>query len=122
MPPSSRCPNIAHACVRKEHDCERAHHPSYSTEAERASGVLRCADFTAMLPDWPIARSRAHRTRLIGERLHVLQDDLVNHQGQPIALVIAETLEGSKARVLRLVRVTYAAEPADTDIRRRPSR
>jgi hypothetical protein len=28
-----------------------------------------------------------------GERLHVLQDDRVNHQGQPIALVIAETLE-----------------------------
>ena len=29
----------------------------------------------------------------VGERLHVLQDDRVNHQGQPIALVIADTLE-----------------------------
>jgi xanthine dehydrogenase YagR molybdenum-binding subunit len=29
----------------------------------------------------------------VGERLHVLQDDRVSHQGQPVALVIGESLE-----------------------------
>src|SRR5438046_2720016 len=29
----------------------------------------------------------------VGERLHVLQDDRVHQQGQPIGLVLAETLE-----------------------------
>src|SRR3954452_3445984 len=50
-----------------------------------------------------------------GERLHVLQDDRVNHQGQPIALVIAETLEQA-IHVAALVRVTYAPETPTTDM------
>ena len=53
----------------------------------------------------------------VGERLHVLQDDRVNHQGQPIALVIAETLEQAN-HAATLVRVTYAPETATTDIAR----
>ena len=51
----------------------------------------------------------------VGERLHVLQDDRVNHQGQPIGLVIANTLEQA-SHAARLVRVTYAADTAITDI------
>jgi xanthine dehydrogenase YagR molybdenum-binding subunit len=51
----------------------------------------------------------------IGERLHVLQDDRVNHQGQPIGLVIAETLEQA-IHAATLARVTYAPETAITDI------
>ena len=45
----------------------------------------------------------------------MLQDDRVNHQGQPIALVIAETLEQAN-HAATLVRVTYAPETATTDI------
>jgi xanthine dehydrogenase YagR molybdenum-binding subunit len=53
----------------------------------------------------------------LGERLHVLQDDRVNHQGQPVALVIADTLEQA-IHAATLVRVTYAAETGITDISR----
>ena len=53
----------------------------------------------------------------IGERLHVLQEDRVNHQGQPIALVIAETLEQAN-HAATLVRVTYTSETGITDISR----
>ena len=47
----------------------------------------------------------------------MLQDDRVNHQGQPIALVIAETLEQAN-HAATLVRVTYAPKPGSTDISR----
>ncbi|MGI6853716.1 xanthine dehydrogenase family protein molybdopterin-binding subunit [Mesorhizobium sp. 1B3] len=50
----------------------------------------------------------------VGERLHVLQDDRVNHQGQPIALVIAETLEQA-THAATLVHVSYAPENGSTD-------
>src|SRR5437016_4185974 len=53
----------------------------------------------------------------IGERLHVLQDDRVSHQGQPIALVIADTLEQA-IHAATLVRVTYASERGTIDISR----
>jgi xanthine dehydrogenase YagR molybdenum-binding subunit len=53
----------------------------------------------------------------VGERLHVLQDDQVSHQGQPIALVIAGTLEQAN-HAATLVRVTYAPETGTTDISR----
>ena len=55
----------------------------------------------------------------VGERLHVLQDDRVSHQGQPIALVIAETLEQA-THAATLVRLTYASEVGDH--RRQPCR
>src|SRR5918998_1495367 len=53
----------------------------------------------------------------VGERLNVLQDDRVSHQGQPIALVIADTLEQAN-HAATLVRVTYAPETGTTDITR----
>ena len=45
----------------------------------------------------------------------MLQDDRVSHQGQPIALVIAGTLEQAN-HAATLVRVTYAPESGMTDI------
>jgi xanthine dehydrogenase YagR molybdenum-binding subunit len=51
----------------------------------------------------------------VGERLHVLQDDRISHQGQPVALVVADTLEQAQYAAT-LVRVTYAADRAATDI------
>jgi hypothetical protein len=54
---------------------------------------------------------------LTGERLHVLQDDGVSRQGQPIALVIADTIERAQ-HAATLVRATYVPEQAITDIPR----
>jgi xanthine dehydrogenase YagR molybdenum-binding subunit len=47
--------------------------------------------------------------------LHVLQDDRVNHQGYPVALVIAETLEQA-THAATLVRAAYASEAGALDI------
>ncbi len=61
-----------------------------SAAAERAPGIL--AVLTHL--NAPRLAYRAHKGAVdphVGERLHVLQDDRVSHQGQPIALVIAES-------------------------------
>ncbi|WP_416981452.1 xanthine dehydrogenase family protein molybdopterin-binding subunit [Streptomyces sp. T028] len=50
-----------------------------------------------------------------GERLHVLEDDRVRFHGQPIAVVVATTLETAR-HAARLVRVEYDAEPPSTDL------
>src|SRR3954449_6986146 len=87
-----------------------------STGAERAPGVLSVLTHR----NAPRLAYREHKGGVdpdVGERLHVLQDERVNHQGQPIALVIAETLEQAH-HAASLVRVTYAPETASTDIPR----
>jgi xanthine dehydrogenase YagR molybdenum-binding subunit len=87
-----------------------------STAAQRASGVLAVLTHR----NAPRLAYRPHKglpDPATGERLHVLQDDRVNHQGQPIALVIAETLEQAN-HAATLVRVTYADEAGITDISR----
>jgi xanthine dehydrogenase YagR molybdenum-binding subunit len=84
--------------------------------AERAPGVLAVLTHR----NAPRLPYRAHKAPVdpdVGERLHVLQDDRVSHQGQPIALVIADTLEQAN-HAATLVRVTYAPETATTDITR----
>src|SRR5215207_1267047 len=87
-----------------------------TTAAEAAPGV------TAVLthrnaPKLPYAPHKGFTDPEVGERLHVLQDDRVVHQGQPIALVIADTLEQASHGAM-LVRVTYAPETGTTDITR----
>jgi xanthine dehydrogenase YagR molybdenum-binding subunit len=87
-----------------------------SAAAERAPGVVAVLTHR----NAPRLAYRPHKGApdpAIGERLHVLQDDRVSHQGQPIALVIADTLEQANHAVT-LVRVTYAPETATTDITR----
>src|SRR3954451_19849057 len=84
--------------------------------AERAPGVVAVLSHR----NAPRLAYRPHRgvpDPATGERLHVLQDDRVSHQGQPIALVIADTLEQANYAAT-LVRVTYAPETAVTDITR----
>jgi xanthine dehydrogenase YagR molybdenum-binding subunit len=84
--------------------------------AERAPGVLAVLTHR----NAPRLAYRPHKgftDPAVGERLHVLQDDRVNHQGQPVALVIAETLEQA-AHAATLVHVSYAPETAMTDISR----
>lgn len=85
-----------------------------SAAAERAPGVIALLTYR----NAPRLAYRAHKALVdpdVGERLHVLQDDRVSHPGQPIALVMADTLEQA-THAVTLVRVTYVPEPATTDI------
>src|ERR1044071_9099728 len=90
---------------------------SIDTEAaERTSGVIAVVTHR----NAPRLAYRPHKGApdpRVGERLHMLQDDRVNHQGQPIALVIADGLEQA-SHAATLVRVTYAPERGRTDIGR----
>jgi xanthine dehydrogenase YagR molybdenum-binding subunit len=54
----------------------------------------------------------------VGQQLLPLQGDLVQYEGQPVALVIAETLEHA-SEAARLVRVTYRRLSFETDFNRR---
>jgi xanthine dehydrogenase YagR molybdenum-binding subunit len=85
-----------------------------SAAAERAPGVVAILTHH----NAPRLAYREHKALVdpeVGERLHVLQDDRVSHQGQPIALVVAETLEQAN-HAATLVRVAYAPETGTTDV------
>jgi xanthine dehydrogenase YagR molybdenum-binding subunit len=87
-----------------------------SAAAERAPGVVAVLTHR----NAPRLAYRPHKGAVdpaVGERLHVLQDDRVSHQGQPIALVIAETLEQANYAAA-VLRVAYAPETATTDVTR----
>src|SRR3954447_12741377 len=87
-----------------------------SAAAERAPGVAAVVTHLNA-PKLPYRPHKGLVDPEVGERLHVLQDDRVSHQGQPIALVVAETVEQAQHAVA-LVRVTYAAETGTTAIAR----
>ncbi len=55
-----------------------------------------------------------------GERLHVFQDDAVRFFGQPVAVVVATTLEAAQ-HAASLVKVSYDAEKPSTDLTRSPA-
>jgi xanthine dehydrogenase YagR molybdenum-binding subunit len=87
-----------------------------SAGAERAPGVVAVLTHR----NAPRLAYREHKAAVdpdVGERLHVLQEDRVSHQGQPIALVVAETLEQAN-HAATLVRVTYTPDTGATDITR----
>ena len=111
-----RVPNVAHAAVVRSTIANGRIASIDTAEAERAPGVLVVATHRNA-PRLPYRDHKALVDAVVGERLHVLQDDRVNHQGQPIALVVAETLEQAN-HAATLVRVTYAPEAATTDISR----
>ena len=54
-------------------------------------------------------RTRAPIDPAVGERLHVLQDDRVRFYGQPVAVVVADTLDQAE-RAAAALRITYEAE------------
>src|SRR3954464_14827073 len=108
-------PNVAHAAIVRSTIANGRIASIDSAAAERAPGVVAVLTHR----DAPRLAYRHHKAFVdpdIGERLHVLQDDRVSHQGQPIALVIANTLEEA-VHATTLVRVTYAPDTATTDIR-----
>jgi xanthine dehydrogenase YagR molybdenum-binding subunit len=87
-----------------------------SSAAERATGVIAVVTYK----NAPKLAYRQHKGAVdpaVGERLHVLQDDVVSHQGQPVALVIADTLEHAH-HAAALLRMSYAASSAATDATR----
>jgi xanthine dehydrogenase YagR molybdenum-binding subunit len=55
-----------------------------------------------------------------GERLRAFQDDQVRFFGQPVAVVVAATVEEAR-HAARLVEVRYAAEPPVTDLSAAPA-
>ncbi|BCS32594.1 acylaldehyde oxidase [Luteitalea sp. TBR-22] len=83
-----------------------------TSRAERTPGVV--AVLTHL--NAPRLPYRPHRSVLDphGERLHVLQDDVVRFNGQPVAVVVAETLEQAE-HAASLVLVQYASAPARLD-------
>lgn len=80
--------------------------------AERAPGVLAVLTYRNAPK---LAYSKDTKGRVIADRLRVLQNDVIYHQGQPIALVVAQTLEQA-GYAAALVRATYAGDPAITDV------
>ena len=87
-----------------------------SAAAERGPGVVAVLTHRNA-PRLPYSPHKGAVDPQVGERLHVLQDDRVSHQGQPIALVIADTVEQAR-HAAALVRVTYTPESWTTDITR----
>jgi xanthine dehydrogenase YagR molybdenum-binding subunit len=84
--------------------------------AERVSGVIAVLTHHNA-PKLAYAPHKGFTDPEVGERLHVLQNDKVSHQGQPIALVIADTLEQASHAAM-LVRAIYAPETGITDVTR----
>ncbi|WP_043540348.1 xanthine dehydrogenase family protein molybdopterin-binding subunit [Salinarimonas rosea] len=82
--------------------------------AEAAPGVLAVMthETTRRLP-WHPRDPRPGVDPKAGERLHVLQDDVVRYDGQPVALVVAQSEEQARAAA-DLVRVDYAPTAART--------
>lgn len=83
-------------------------------EAEAAPGVLAVMthENTRPLP-WHPRDPRPGVDPKAGERLHVLQGPEVLFDGQPVAMVIAQTLEEARAAAER-IRVSYEESPART--------
>src|SRR5215216_4015180 len=117
-------PGLAHGAIARTTVANGRIASIDSAAAERAPGVVAVLTYR----NAPRLAYRPHKGVVdpeVGERLHVLQDDHVSHQGQPVALVIADTLEQAN-HAAALVRVTYAPETATTEIARaepvRPTR
>lgn len=111
-----RVPNLAHGAI------VRSTVPNGRVATIDIAGAERAPGVVAVLThrNAPKVAYRAHKAMVdptVGERLHVLQDDRLNHQGQPIALVVAETLEQA-THAATLVHVNYAAETGITNISR----
>src|SRR4051812_21527953 len=109
-------PGVAHAVIVRSTVANGRVASIDTAAAEQAPGVIAVVTHR----NAPQLAYRQHKAMVdpqIGERLHVLQDDRVTHQGQPIALVIADTIEQA-SHATTLVRVTYTPETGITDISR----
>jgi xanthine dehydrogenase YagR molybdenum-binding subunit len=109
-------PGLAHGAIVRSTVAKGRIASIDTAAAERSPGVVAVLTHRNV-PRLPYRPHKGISDPAIGERLHVLQDDQVSHQGQPIALVIAETLEQAN-HAATLVGVGYAPETPATDINR----
>jgi xanthine dehydrogenase YagR molybdenum-binding subunit len=87
-----------------------------TAEAEAAPGVL--AVWTHLnVPTQPPRGAKAHPRSTQGSK-PALENDLVTYWGQPVAFVVADTLENAVA-ASHLVKLSYAAETPDVDFHKR---
>ena len=107
-------PNLAHAAVVRSTIASGRIASIDGGGAQQAPGVIAVVTHRNA-PPLAYSPHKGAPDAVTGERLHVLQDDRITHQGQPIALVIADTLEEA-VHAATLVRVTYAPEGAITDV------
>ncbi|HXX85654.1 MAG TPA: xanthine dehydrogenase family protein molybdopterin-binding subunit [Casimicrobiaceae bacterium] len=109
-------PNVAYAAIVRSTIAAGRIASIDIAAAEKAPGVIVVLTHR----NAPRLAYRPHKGPVdptVGERLHVLQDDRVVQQGQPIALVVAEKLEQASHAAM-LVRVTYAPGSGVTDVTR----
>lgn len=83
--------------------------------AESAPGVVLVMTHKNAPPMKPMPLFLTSGKAAAGEGLPVFQDDLVHYNGQPVALVLAETQEQAD-HAKSLVRVTYLTEAAVTSL------
>lgn len=86
-----------------------------ATPSERLPGVLAIISHLNA-PRLPYNPHKAGIDPPDGERLHVLQDDAVRFYGQPVALVVADTLDRAE-RAASALRITYEAQQPIVDPR-----
>ncbi|WP_312794821.1 xanthine dehydrogenase family protein molybdopterin-binding subunit [Tianweitania sp.] len=84
-----------------------------TSEAEAAPGVVLVMTYrnAPRMKAMPVFMSEAKAAG--GDNLPVMQDDRIHWNGQPVALVLAETQEQAD-HAKTLIRLTYEAEPATT--------
>jgi xanthine dehydrogenase YagR molybdenum-binding subunit len=108
--------NVAHGAIVRSTVASGRIATIDGAAAARAPGVVAVLTHR----NAPRLAYRPHKAPVdpqVGEKLRVLQDDRISHQGQPIAIVIANTLEEA-VDAATLVRVTYAPGSAITDVTR----
>jgi xanthine dehydrogenase YagR molybdenum-binding subunit len=91
-----------------------------TAQVEKMPGVIAVITHRNA-PRLPYAPHKSYIDPATGERLHVLQDDHVRFYGQPVAIIIADTLDQAE-RAAAALRISYAAErpivdPADPEAR-----
>src|SRR3954470_9374424 len=82
--------------------------------AEKAPGVIAVLPHRNApdLPEWKEVPGTPNPE--VGKPLQPLRDDVIHHNGQPVALVVADTFERA-TQAAALVRVTYREERGVTD-------
>jgi xanthine dehydrogenase YagR molybdenum-binding subunit len=108
-----RLPGLAHAVLVTSTIANGRISAIDSAAAEKMPGVLAVLTHRNA-PRLPAGGKAAASRPPEGRVLNLLQDDRVNYNRQPVALVVADTLEHA-ADAARRVQVRYRAERATTD-------
>jgi xanthine dehydrogenase YagR molybdenum-binding subunit len=82
--------------------------------AAKLPGVISIIDHRTA-PKLPYAEHRSYIDPAFGERLHVLQDNQIRFFGQPVAVVVAETLDAAEHAALA-VHIEYDARTPAVNI------